>query len=255
MKPFYSLNFNARQCNMKVSVNGIPLLMMDVEGQCSSSYPFNNLILESGWATIQYEARPLASEMQLRKEAYLNCLVELFDMESPFDPVATLASYETPAQNEAILPYLIHEEAFQVNVPYSLKGWKQSTKLDHLDDKLRPMVFMKYNSIIGMMRNRNFTAYENAFREREDIVATCFYLSEAEKQGRMKEIENDITSSEIIPLSSTDRVELAADGHLVRLVKTDGESALRIKNEEAGEETMIELWLHMKPGSTELTII
>ena len=255
MKPFYSLNFNARQCNMKVSVNGIPLLTMDVEGQCSSSYPFNNLILESGWATIQYEARPLASEMQLRKEAYLNCLVELFDMESPFDPVATLASYETPAQNEAILPYLIHEEAFQVNVPYSLKGWKQSTKLDHLDDKLRPMVFMKYNSIIGMMRNRNFTAYENAFREREDIVATCFYLSEAEKQGRMKEIENDITSSEIIPLSSTDRVELAADGHLVRLVKTDGESALRIKNEEAGEETMIELWLHMKPGSTELTII
>lgn len=240
---------------MKVSVNGIPLLTMDVEGQCSSSYPFNNLILESGWATIQYEARPLASEMQLRKEAYLNCLVELFDMESPFDPVATLASYETPAQNEAILPYLIHEEAFQVNVPYSLKGWKQSTKLDHLDDKLRPMVFMKYNSIIGMMRNRNFTAYENAFREREDIVATCFYLSEAEKQGRMKEIENDITSSEIIPLSSTDRVELAADGHLVRLVKTDGESALRIKNEEAGEETMIELWLHMKPGSTELTII
>lgn len=255
MKPFYSLNFNARQCNMKVSVNGIPLLTMDVEGQCSSSYPFNNLILESGWATIQYEARPLAGEMQLRKEAYLNCLVELFDMESPFDPVATLASYETPPQNEAILPYLIHEEAFQVNVPYSLKGWKQSTKLDHLDDKLRPMVFMKYNSIIGMMRNRNFTAYENAFREREDIVATCFYLSEAEKLGRMKEIENDITSSEIIPLSSTDRVELAADGHLVRLVKTDGESALRIKNEEAGEETMIELWLHMKPGSTELTII
>ncbi len=72
----------------------------------------------------------------------------------------------------------------------------------------------------------------------------------------MKEIEGFImNSTEIVALSSTDQVELAAEGRLVRLVKTDGESVLRVRNEATGEETVIELWLHMKPGSSELTII
>ena len=186
MKPFYSANFNARMCTMKITVNGIPLFSMEAEGQCSTRYPFNNLLLESGMTSIRYEARPLQGELQLRENAYLSCAVELFDMESPFEPIATMASYETPHQEEAIIPYLVHEDTFPVDVPYSLTGWKQSVKLDRFNDQLRPMVFMKYNSIIAMMRNRNFTQYEAAFREREAIMATCFYLSETEKQGRMK---------------------------------------------------------------------
>lgn len=257
MKPFYSVNFNARTCHMKISINGIPLFNMDVEGQCSTVYPFNNLLLESGKVVVTYEARPLKGEVQLHKNAYLSCVVELYDMDSTnYEPISTMASYETPPQEDAVMPYLLHEDSFQVNVPYSLTGWKQSIKLDQFDDQLRPMVFMKYNSIIGMMRNRNFTQYEAAFREREDIMATCFYMSEAEKQGRMEDVKDLITyCGEIVPLSSTDRIELAAGGRLVRLVKTDGESALRLRNEESGEETMIELWLHMKSGSRELTII
>ena len=256
MKPFYSVNFNARMCNMRISVNGIPLISIDVEGQCSTRYPFNNLLLEPGMATIRYEARPMSGEIQLQKKAYLSCVVELFDMDSPFEPVATMASYETPPQDEAIVPYLVHEDIFRVDVPYTLMGWKQSMKLDKLKDGLRPMVFMKYNSIIAMMRNHRFAEYENAFREREAIMGTCFFMSEAEKQDRMKDVEKDIMNcTEIVPLSSKDNLELAADGRLVRLIKTDGESALRVKNDETGEETMIELWLRMKPGSTELTII
>ena len=257
MTPVYSVNFNARTCHMKISINGIPLFNMEVEGQCSTRYPFNNLLLESGRATVTYEARPLKGEMQLHDNAYLSCVVELYDMDSTnYEPISTMVSYETPPRENAVIPYFLHEDSFLVNMPYSLTGWKQSIKLDRFKDQLRPMVFMKYNSIIGMMRNRNFTQYEAAFREREDIMATCFYMSEVEKQMRMDEVKDLITyCSEIVPLSSTDQLELAADGRLVRLVKTDGESALRIRNEEAGEETMIELWLHMKSGGSELTII
>lgn len=257
MKPFYTVNFNARMCKMKITVNGIPLIGMDIEGQCSTRYPFNNLLLESGLATIRYEVHPLNEEIQLHKKAYLSCEVELYDMDSTnYQPLSTMASYETPPQNEAIIPYIFHENTFRVDVPYTLTGWKQSTKLDQLKDQLRPMVFMKYNSIISMMRNHRFSEYEDAFREREAIMGTCFFMSEAEKQGRMKDVEKDIMNcTEIVPLSSKDNLELAADGRLVRLIKTDGESALRLKNEEAGEETMIELWLQMKHGSNELTII
>lgn len=256
MRPFYSVNFNARMCHMKISVNGVPCFSMDVDGQCSTRYPFNNLLLESGRASIKYEALPLKGEVQLHKEAYLSCEVELYDLDSGYQPVSTMASYETPQHDDTIIPYLVHEDFIQVEVPYTLVGWKQSVKLDRFKDQLRPMVFKKYNSIIAMMRNRSFAQYEDAFRERENIMGVCFYMSEAEKQGRMKQVEDAIMScSEIVPLSSTDIIDLAADGRLVRLVKSDGGSALRIKNEEAGEMSALELWLQMKPGSTDLTII
>lgn len=257
MKPFYSVKFNARRCNMKITINGIPLICMELDGQCSTNYPFNNLLLESGWATIKYEVLPLKGYVQLHKDAYLNCKVELYDMDSTYyQPISTMAHYETPSQEESIMPYIVHEDSFRVDVPYELTGWKQSVRLYRFKDQLRPMVIRKYHSIIAMMRNFSFSQYEDAFREREDIISVCFFLSEEEKKNRMKEVEEAIMNcSEIAPLLSTDRLEFAADGRLVRLIKGDGESALRLRNAEAGEETMIELWLHMKQGSTTLTII
>lgn len=256
MKPFYTVNFNARMCHMKISVNGIPLVSMDVEGQCSTRYPCNNHLLASGTATIRCEVRPLEGEIQLHKRAFLSVEVELFDMDSPVEPLSKMASYQTPSVEDAVIPFVVHEDVFRVEVPYTLVGWKQSTKLDRFEDDLRPMVFRKYNSMIALMRNRNFAQYEEAFRERENIMAACFYMSPEEKQARMKDIEHDIVScTEIVPLSSKDQIELADDGRLVRLIKSDGESALRLKNDLEESEIMIEMWLHMKPGNTELTII
>ena len=257
MRPFYTIYFNARMCNMRISVNDIPVLSMAVDGQCSSRYPFNNLLLESGLANIKYEALPLKREMHLREGAYLNCKVELYDMDSThYQPISIMAHYETPSQEESKMPYIVHEDSFQVDVPYELTGWKQSIRLYRFKEQLRPMVIRKYHSIIAMMRNFSFSQYEDAFREREDIISECFFLSEEEKRNRMKEVEDAIMNcSEIAPLLSTDKLEFAADGRLVRLIKGDGESALRIRNAETGEETMIELWLHMKQGSTTLTII
>lgn len=256
MKPFYSVNFNASVCTMIISINGIPLINMEVNGQCSTRYPFNHLLLESGLATIKYEALPLKGELQLHKEAYLSAEVELFDLDSGYEPVSKLVSYETQPHNELVLPYIVHEEAFQVSVPYSIIGWKQSIKLDCSMEQLRNMVFDKYNFIIAMMENRRFSQYEEAFRERENIMGTCFYLTEAEKQGRMRDVEQAIMKcTSISPLSSLDFLEFAADDRLVRLIRMDGESSLRLMNEKTKEVTIIELWLHMKPGSNELTII
>ena len=239
---------------MKISVNGIPLLSMEVDGQCSSRYPFNNLLLGSGWATIRYEARPLKREVRLREDAYLNCKVELFDLDSNYEPLSSMASFET--QNDTILPYVLHKDSFRVDVPYNLIGWRHSVKLDQFKDQLKPVVFRKYNSIISMMRNHDFSSFENAFRERENIMGVSYYLSESDKQDRMRAVVDAIVNcSEILPLLSTDRLEFAADNRLVRLIKMDMDSALRLRNAEAGEETTIELWLHMKPGGKSLSII
>lgn len=242
---------------MKVYVNGVPLLGMEMDGQCSSRYPFNHLLLGSGAATVRYEAWPLKGEAQFHEDAYLKCEVELYDMNTTdYQPLSVMASYETPQQGDVVPPCFIHEDTFQVNVPYALSGWKSSVKLDRFEDQLRPMVFRKYNSIIAMMRNRAFQQYETAFREREAIMGACYYMTDDEKRERMKSLEDTIMHcTEIVPLSSRDVLELAAGGRLVRLVKDDGESALRVRNDLEEEETMIELWLHMKPGSTDLTII
>lgn len=258
MRPFYSVYFNARMCYMKISVNGIPLLGMEVRGQCSSRYPFNNLLLGSGWATITYEALPLKGEARLHKDAFLSCKVELYDLDSNYEPLLTMASFET--REDMVTPFVAHRETFQVDVPYNLIGWKHSVKLDQLEgqmkDQLKLMVAKKYHSIITMMRNHDFSRLENAFREREAIMGVCFYLTEDEKHDRMKALEEVIMNcSEVALLSRTDRLEFASDGRLVRLIKMDRDSALRLRNNESGEETMIDLWLHMKHGSQNLSII
>ena len=139
MRPFYSVNFNARMCHMKISVNGVPCFSMDVDGQCSTRYPFNNLLLESGRASIKYEALPLKGEVQLHKEAYLNCEVELYDLESTnYDPVSTMVSYETPKHDDTIIPYLVHEDFIQVEVPYTLVGCFHEIQFHHLYDAKPP---------------------------------------------------------------------------------------------------------------------
>lgn len=257
MKPFYSINFNARMCRMIISVNEVPLINMEVDGQCSTRYPFNNLILESGEVPIKYEVRPLGRELQLHKEAYLSCEVELFDLESTLEPVSVMARYETlDDPNNNMLPFLIHEDVFHAEVPYSLTGWRNSMKLDQLEDGFRTKVVEKYESLISLMRNHDFSQYAKEFEERENIMGVSFYLSEEEKQERMEDVANAVVNcSRIVPISNRDYLEFAADGRLVRLVREDGDSSLRLLNEEAGEEIIIELWLHIKQGSNELTII
>ncbi len=242
---------------MRISINDIPLVVLPVKGQCSSRFPFNNLILESGWATVRYEMLPLKGETQLNKEAYLNCWIELYDIESTNrQPLVTTALYETPPHEKTIIPYMVHEDTFRVNVPYKINGWKPSVTLDHFKRQLTTMVVRKYNDIMETMRNKDFAQYRNDFREREDIIAECFYLSETEKQGRMKDVCEAISNStKIVPLTSEERLELGANGRLVRLIKNDGESALRIRNDNTKEETILDMWLHMKPESIQLTII
>lgn len=241
-------------CRMRISVNGVPLLNMEVDGQCSSRYPFNHLILESGAATIKYEALPLNGEAQLHKEAYLCCRVEQYDLDSNLEPKSTAASFES--HHESIIPYIVHEVPFQVSVPYNVTGWKQSVKLERYKNQLQRLVRLKYDNLISMMRNRDLTPYEEAFREREDMVGVCFYLSDQEKQDRMKSIKDAIMNcTEVVPLSTFDRLEFAADSRLVRLVKKEGQSALRIRNDKTNELTILDMWLHVKAGSKKLSII
>ena len=118
------------------------------------------------------------------------------------------------------------------------------------------MVIAKYNAITAMMRDRRFSEYERIFREREELMGVCYYLSEAEKQERIEEVEDAIrNSTRIVSPGIRDRIEFGADRRLVRLVKEDGESSLRIINEGEGEQTYLELWLHVKPGHKNLEVI
>lgn len=242
---------------MKISVNGIPLLNMEVTGQCASTYPFNHMLLESGFVSVRYEALPLHGSLKLNPGAYLGCRVELMDMDgSHVAPVSTLARYETPSQEEKALPLAAHEEFIYVSVPFSPVGWKNSVKLDRFRNQLRTMVYNKYMSIITLMRNHSFSQYESVFREREDRMAASFYLSQDAKRERMDDVEEAIRScTGIVPLSARDFLEFAADGRLIRLVREDGDSSLRLWNEETQQEIILDLWLHMKPGSNELTVI
>ena len=242
---------------MKISVNGIPLLNMEVTGQCSSTWPFNHLLLESGFVPVRYEALPLHGSVRLNPGAYLGCRVELMDMDgSQANPLSILARYETQLQGEKVLPVAVHEEFIHVSVPFSQPGWKNSVKLDRLGSRLKTLVFHKYESIISLMRNLSFPQYERVFREREDRMGVCYYLSEDEKRARMKDVEDAIMNcTGISPLTERDFLEFAADGRLVRLIRMDGDSSLRLRNEETEEETIIELWLHLKQGTSELTII
>jgi len=255
-KPFYVIEFNAVACFLNIRVNDVPVLSANIEGQVSSMVQINNAIIESGEQHVTYYILPILGEFSLQSETFFEASLWLYDASGEEIEKKEEINKVTMPENTGIpLPVFKAEKFFIAEVPYKLNAWQYSQDLTKVDD-LREKVDSLYRKIEEMFANGQYDRFINLIQKREDNIAICMYLTEEEKKERITMLSNVLKKRfEIIPTSPKDIMLIFGHNRLVSLVKTDGTSALMLKDPETETDLWIDMKLHLKPGDTELSII
>jgi len=143
-----------------------------------------------------------------------------------------------------------HTAYFDAEVPYQITAWQNSVDLNSVEN-LREKVEAAYKKLCDMITQKQYDAFMDCVRERENRVAVSMYL---DKESRKEIMESLIAGFEPIPFSGTETMNLYADGKLVCLTAEDGNSALRFFNKKTGEEMILDIMFHLKKGDTELSV-
>ena len=257
MKPYYIVDFSAVNCLIDIRVNDVSVFCMNIDGQVSTIIPVNNAILESGKQRVTYNILPLLGEFSLRNNASFSASVWLYDASR--DTIVAnreINKFEMPDNKTGIpLPAFKGEDIFFAEVPYKFDAWQNSQDLSKIED-LRVLVDLSYRELEEIINNAQYNQFAKMIQKRENNIATCMYLSEEEKNGRITELVEIIgTGFKIVPVSEKDIMIIYGYDRLVSLRKLDGNSALLLRNYETEEELSLEILFHLEQGKTELSII
>ena len=257
MKPYYIVDFSAVNCLIDIRVNDVSVFCMNIDGQVSTIVPANNAILESGKQRVTYNILPLLGEFSLRNNTSFSASVWLYDTSG--DTIVAnkeITKFEMPENKTGIsLPLYKGEDVFFAEVPYKLHAWQNSQDLSKIED-LKALVYSTYRKLEAIINNGQYEQFANMIQKREENIATCMYLSEEEKKGRITELVGIIqTGFKIVPVSEKDIMIVFGNDKLVALRKLDGNTALLLRNEKTEEELGLEVQFHLEQGKTELSII
>ena len=256
MKPYYIIDFSAVNCLLDIKVNDVSVFCMNIQGNVSTIIPVNNAILETGKQQVSYNILPLIGEITLRENTDFSASVWLYDASGDtIEKQKEINNFKMPENKTGIsLPAYKGEILFLAEVPYKLNAWQNSQDLSKIED-LRALVDLTYRELEEMINHAQYDQFAKMIQKRESNIATCMYLSDEEKSGRIKELIEVIeTGFKIVPVSEKDIMVIYGYDKLVTLKKQDGSSVLLLKNKDE-DELSLEVQFHLEQGSNELTII
>ena len=257
-KPYYVISFNAVNCFVDIRVNDVSVFIWNIEGQVATNIPVNQAILESGEQQVSYHILPLSGDTALCDNTIFEASVWLYDASGEYlEKQEEVSKTFTIPENKtgAPLPMYKGEDSFFAEVPYKLNSWQNSQDLTKIEN-LRELVIAAFRNIENLISSAQYDEFIALLQQREDNMATCFYLSEEEKNGRTTDLIDELKTGlyVVVPVSEEDMLVVYGRGKLVSLKKQDGASALLLRNQE-GEELRLEIRLHLEQGKTELSII
>ena len=256
-KAFYMINYKAVACFFDIQINEVSICSMNMDKQLTTTIPINYLILESGLQKVSVKLLPILGESLLNEETDFSMKIQLFEVEPSFRHKEDILEYQISLENEEIksLPVLIYETSFNADVPFRLTAWQNSLDLRDISN-LNELVDKIYKKITSTINEKQYDKFIEMLYEREENMSKSLYLSSKEKEDRMQELIADFENGfKLIPLSEDDSIQFYNKGKVIRLIKRDGESAIRFFSEETGEEMTLEILFHLKDGATELSII
>jgi len=256
-KPYYIIDFSAVNCMIDIRVNDVIILTLNVKGQVSTILPINNAILESGEQQVTYRIMPLIGNINLDNSSGFSASVWLYNADGELvEKENEIISFTLPHDDqETPLPQYKFEDTFYAQVPYTLNAWQNSMNLNRIKN-LRELVDFVYKKIERIINNAQYDQFAELIEKRENNMAICMYLSATEKTGRVKELVEIIQSGfRIVPISEKDTMVIYGHGKLVSVKKANGASALLLRSTTKREELNLEIQLHLKEGSNELTVI
>ena len=257
MKPYYVIDFIATKCFIDIRVNDVSILCLNIDGTLSSVFPVNSAIVESGKQQVSYNILPLLEETTLSDKVSFTASVWLYDASGDLiEKKEELNKFEMPKNKTGIpLPKYKGEDFFYAEVPYILNAWQNSLDLSEIEN-LRELVDLAYKKIEDIINTGNYEKLSELIQKREKNIATSLYLSEKEKNQRLKmfiEIVN--MGFKVIPVTEKDTMIIYGHDKLVMLKNEEGKSALLLMNENTGEELNLEFQFHLENENEELTII
>ncbi len=183
------------------------------------------------------------------------------------DPLP-VASYSLPdlkdgkqAQFKGNEQLFSHTLNFEATVPYKLTGWANSQPLRN-DARLKEELIAAYNRMIHACQKKDGAAFMATFDEADMLVYQASYLRPEEAKQKRAEWIAFVNSGEhpIAPLENYE-VELAGNGRLVHLRRTDGdnrgEGVIRFPYRKMNRDRVMiyDVYFHKPAGSDRLEAI
>ena len=154
-----------------------------------------------------------------------------------------------------------HTLNFEATVPYKLAGWANSQPLRN-DARLKEELIAAYTRMIHACQKKDGAAFMATFDEADMLVYQASYLRPAEAKQKRAEWIAFVNSGEhpIAPLENYE-VELAGNGRLAHLRRTDGdnrgEGVIRFPYRQMNPDRVMiyDVYFHKPVGSDRLEAI
>jgi uncharacterized protein (DUF302 family) len=253
-EPYYMVDFTAVHCKFEIQINKVSMFTMNVNGQMGTRIPCNYLILESGEQQLDIIVQPCTGESGFEENSEFSAVIKLYDAPNEFTLIEDhIVACAMNSEDRTEAAYR-HTARFKAEVPYRITAWQNSEDLNSVEN-LREKLEAAYKKIGDMITRKQYDAFINSIRERENRMAVSMYLNSEESKERMDGYIEDFQGGlELLPLSGRETVRIYAGGKLACLVTDDGDSALQFRNEKNGEEMILDMMFHLKKGDTELSV-
>lgn len=162
------------------------------------------------------------------------------------------------------LPAYEWKGLFKADVPFNYAGWRNSLNLKKEQDDEKKDIFSElmkeYQNIYTIINKKDVNKYLQLVKEREELITSCLFYKDQEKQQRQAEFVNLINNPdyEIEPISETTaKIEFQGYGKLISLTdKTDGEGIIRLRNKKnKGDVVYLDFRFQRKSKSDHLSVI
>ncbi|OPB94441.1 hypothetical protein [Elizabethkingia ursingii] len=205
---------------VEVYINGYPIHRVPAiagrGGNSGGSNPINKYILKSGeqnWEVRVYPAYNSdgTQQAQLSKEARFTIRLDKLrfndnGVDNLADPVTLLETpkaYETSATGnteeaykDAGKPMMIYKGTFNADVPYSLKGWSESSDLTKEDqDVLKKELVSKYEELRNILANRQSDKFAEKILGREKEISQSLFYTKVLNDDYMKTFFDKVTKN------------------------------------------------------------
>ena len=238
----YILNINAKGCSLEILINDALVYTNFYNTKkrgLGGSIHINQYILEKGKQNIKINIFPSTSEkreMDTFLDPNLFCKISIeqgdFANQKPKDFTYVYEYEYKPNLSLPQVPFTTITGDFAADVPYSIKGWKESVILkDENQDKLKEEVLAFYQSYIKIFEDKNLGKYLELLNTRErDIMMTNYMYSENDSKNVLILAKEQIERKQtFLPISNYE-MRFYGNGKIVCFARIDnrfrGESVL-----------------------------
>ena len=254
---YYIAKVFVRHCLADIRINDVPLFKQNVDADLTAEMPINYLIENTGNQVLTLQIYPELGELALKNGAQCSVEIWKYDGSGPkIIPIEQVCSSSlTVGEADKTLPYKYDKLVFLADVSYQIHRWSDCEEIKD-SRKIASEVASLYQKIGKLLANKQYDQYLELVNNRERAIVTALSLEEDEASIRNQMLFECLDEGFVLhPLKGGKQMHFYANKRIVTVLDNDMRSALRFLNEETGEVLAIELYLGIKKGQRNLSII